>query len=290
MTDDTLQESLFEDPLGLRFRHARERLRWSLEAAAQQLKLPVAVLDAIEREDWARLGPAIFARSYVSSYARLLGLSPALADEAVPGRAQPELVAAVGSVPARRVVRRPRGARRFLVMLAVVAGLLLAAWAAGLPELARGWIGSSSAAAVSPPSARRDVSAIAASAAGTGTAATDGATAIPPLAASGAAAFPSAASAPSATSGAGELVLHFRGDSWIEVLAPDGATVERGLVAAGAERRFAPGTVGQVTLGDAAAVEVSRDGATLAAGPPNAAKVSRFTVSSDGSIHPSAID
>lgn len=140
MTQDTMQENLFEDPLGLRFRHARERLRWSLEAAAQQLKLPTAVLDAIEREDWPRLGPAIFARSYISSYARLLGLPAALADDAIPGRAQPELVAAVGSVPARRVARRPRGARRFLATLAVLVLLVVVAWAIGLPDLARGWL------------------------------------------------------------------------------------------------------------------------------------------------------
>ena len=85
MTIDSFQDSLFEDPIGLRFRNARERERWTLEAVAQKLKLPVAVLDAIEREDWPRLGAPIFVRSYVGSYARLLGLPPTLADEGVRG-------------------------------------------------------------------------------------------------------------------------------------------------------------------------------------------------------------
>ena len=102
MNQDTPQESLFEDPIGLRFRHARERLRWSVESAAQQLKLPVAVIEALEREDWARLGPAIYARSYVTSYARLLGLPQGLADEAVRGRVEPDIVSSMGSMPPPR--------------------------------------------------------------------------------------------------------------------------------------------------------------------------------------------
>jgi cytoskeletal protein RodZ len=88
----------------------------------------------------------------------------------------------------------------------------------------------------------------------------------------------------------GELVLAFRGDSWIEVLGPDGVAVERGLVAAGSTRHFVPAAVGVVTLGDATVVEVSRDGLVLDTGTLDAAKRARFTVSSDGSIHPSAID
>ena len=91
MIQDNLQDSLFEDPVGLRFRHAREKARWSLESAAQQLKLPVAVLDAIEREDWPRLGAPIFVRSYVGSYAKLLGLPASVADEVVRGKPQPQL-------------------------------------------------------------------------------------------------------------------------------------------------------------------------------------------------------
>ena len=43
MTIESFQDTLFEDPVGLRFRHAREKARWSLESVAQQLKLPVAV-------------------------------------------------------------------------------------------------------------------------------------------------------------------------------------------------------------------------------------------------------
>jgi cytoskeleton protein RodZ len=275
MSQDTVQDSLFQDPIGLRFRAARERLRWTIETAAQQLKLPKDVLEAIEREDWARLGPAIYARSYITSYARLLGLPVALADEAVAGRQQPDLVSNIGSVARpRRLPSRGARAGRPLVVVVVLLALLAAAWALGLPDVVRhalagmtgsgGSGGAPTAAAPTPaPAAPAPMQTL-------------------PMPSASASAAPAVA--------AGDIVLRFRGDSWVEVLGTDGAAVERGLLGAGAERRFSPGQVRQVTLGDATVVDVSRDGVALDLGPANATKAARFTVSSDGSIHPSAID
>jgi cytoskeleton protein RodZ len=128
VSQDSFQDSLFEDPVGLRFRHAREKARWTLEGAAQQLKLPVAVLDAIEREDWQRLGAPIFVRSYVGSYARLLGLPELVADDVVRGKPQPQL-ASVGNVPPRRRLDRRVGrAARIAMVLVVLAALGALAW------------------------------------------------------------------------------------------------------------------------------------------------------------------
>ena len=128
MIQDNMQDSLFEDPIGLRFRHAREKARWSLEAAAQQLKLPVAVLDAIEREDWTRLGAPIFVRSYIGSYAKLLGMPASVADEVVRGKPQPQL-ASIGNVPPRRRLDRRLGrAARVALVLAALAALGALAW------------------------------------------------------------------------------------------------------------------------------------------------------------------
>lgn len=125
MTIDSFQDSLFEDPIGLRFRNARERERWTLEAVAQKLKLPVAVLDAIEREDWPRLGAPIFVRSYVGSYARLLGLPPTLADEVVRGKPTPPLVSIGGSAPSRSALAGP--ALGYVLMTLVVVAAVVAA-------------------------------------------------------------------------------------------------------------------------------------------------------------------
>lgn len=127
MSIESFQDSLFEDPIGLRFRNAREKERWTLDLAAQRLKLPVAVLDAIEREDWARLGAPIFVRSYVGSYARLLGLPETLADEVVRGRPAPPLVS-IGAAPLARSGLGGAALGYLLMTLLVVAAVVAAAF------------------------------------------------------------------------------------------------------------------------------------------------------------------
>jgi cytoskeleton protein RodZ len=124
MTIDSFQDTLFEDPIGLRFRHAREKARWTLDAAAQQLKLPVAVLDAIEREDWARLGAPIFVRSYLGSYARLLGLPATLADDVVRGKPTPPLVSIGGASVSRSGF--PGTAFVYLLMTVLIVAVVIA--------------------------------------------------------------------------------------------------------------------------------------------------------------------
>jgi cytoskeleton protein RodZ len=275
MSQDTFQDSLFEDPIGLRFRHARERMRWSLESAAQQLKLPVAVLDAIEREDWARLGAPIFVRSYLGSYARLLGLPPGIADEVVRGTPTPQL-GEIGSLAAsRKPDRRIGGLAAVAIVVLVLLGFA-AAFYFGMPGQATS-TGSldatpaiAAAAAADRPAPRVAAQAAVATAPG--------------------AIDPNIGSPDASSAQPGELHLEFRGDSWVEVLGPDGLTVERGLAAAGTERRFAAGQVGQFTLGDASVVGLRVGGVLQDLSGVGAAKVARFTVSSDGSIHPAAVD
>jgi cytoskeleton protein RodZ len=108
----------------------------------------------------------------------------------------------------------------------------------------------------------------------------------PPVLASMTPTLPAATARPAVAGVAGELVLRFRSDSWVEVLDPAGARVERGLVTAGSERRFAPGQVGRVTLGNADAVEVLQGGQMVDLGAFRQANVARFAVSSDGKLAP----
>ncbi|HEX5693484.1 MAG TPA: helix-turn-helix transcriptional regulator, partial [Arenimonas sp.] len=79
MSTEGRQDVLFEEPIGLRLRAAREKNGLSQEQAGHQLRLPVAIIDAMEREDWSRLGAQIYVRSYLGSYLRLLGLPAELA-------------------------------------------------------------------------------------------------------------------------------------------------------------------------------------------------------------------
>lgn len=246
MTIESFQDTLFEDPIGLRFRHAREKARWSLESAAQQLKLPVSVLDAIEREDWARLGAPIFVRSYVGSYAKLLGLPASLADDVVKGKPAPQLVAFGGTPVATRAYNRSSMNVGYLVMTILIVAAVVAL-------------------ALYFQSPKRSVTLI-------------------PLDASDAYASmaPLEAGLPAQVPGA--IVIRFRGDSWVDLVDRSGVSLERGLVVAGTERRFEARQLARVTLGDATAVEVTLAGAQLDLTPFREANVARFTVSSDGRI------
>ena len=76
------------------------------------------------------------------------------------------------------------------------------------------------------------------------------------------------------------------GDSWVQVLATDGRTLEKGLLSAGQVRTYKAAEVGKVILGNAQAVVVQRGERTQDLAPFQRANVARFTVSSDGSLAP----
>ena len=282
MTIESFQDTLFEDPVGLRFRHAREKARWSLESVAQQLKLPVAVLEAIEREDWARLGAPIFARSYIGSYAKILGLPATLADDVVRGKPAPQLVSIGSGTPVRRSANRSVMNLAYLAMTILIVGsVVLLAMYFQSPRR------SAEVLPLDTPSFSSEVAASeslpVAPAAGAPAATAAAPTSEAPVMAAPAPALPTAP----ARSG-DELVLRFRGQSWVDVVDQAGAPIERGLIPAGTERRFAAGRVAHVTLGDATAVDVDLGSVALDLVPYSEANVARFTVSSEGKVYPVA--
>jgi cytoskeleton protein RodZ len=72
----------------------------------------------------------------------------------------------------------------------------------------------------------------------------------------------------------------------VDVVDAQGSRIERGLVEAGAERRYAAGQVARITLGNSEAVDVSFGGKSLDLTPYRSANVARFTVSSAGEPSP----
>jgi len=283
MNIESFQDTLFADPVGLRLKHAREKERLSKEAVAQQLKFPVSVIEAIEREDWPRLGAPIFVRSYIGSYARLLGLPSTLADEAVRDKPAPALEAVGNGSPARRLFDRGLMNLAYLVMTVVIAGLAIAL-AVHYQAAARLTPASASALSLDVPTP--------ASLVPTGDASVslpDPVVSVPtvnsvaaPVMASLAPPLP-----PAPTPNAHELQLRFRGESWIDATDLAGTRIERGLVPAGSERRYELGQISRIVLGDANAVEASLGPGRLDLAPfrdVNDAKVARFAVSSDGKL------
>jgi cytoskeleton protein RodZ len=68
--------SAVETP-GPRLRRERERQGLSLQKAADELHLDNWVIEALETDQYARLGPAVYARGHLKKYATLLGIPSA---------------------------------------------------------------------------------------------------------------------------------------------------------------------------------------------------------------------
>ena len=92
---DPIQNPLFREPIGMTFRAKRELMDLSVEDAAKALKFGTHLIEAIEHEEWQKLGAPIYAKSYINSYIKLLGLSEEIRNE-IPGMtATPQLKAII---------------------------------------------------------------------------------------------------------------------------------------------------------------------------------------------------
>jgi cytoskeleton protein RodZ len=64
------------EALGERFRAAREARGISISQAAEQIRIRSVYLAAIEEENWGTIGAPVYARGFLRTYARFLGLDP----------------------------------------------------------------------------------------------------------------------------------------------------------------------------------------------------------------------
>src|SRR5579872_5579107 len=64
------------ETFGTRLRRQRERRQVSLAAIAEQTKIKMSLLDALERDDVSQWPVGIFRRAYLRSYAKVVGLDP----------------------------------------------------------------------------------------------------------------------------------------------------------------------------------------------------------------------
>lgn len=300
MNSEVVQDVLFQDPIGMRLRRGREQAGLTIEQVGQQLKLPVAIVQAMELDDWARLGAPVYVRSYLGSYLRLVGLPATLAEPAARSNPAPALVAMGSSSRLRHALNRTVRNAVYLVMtgVLVVPVYFVARYYQdqNRPEVltletsAEMVQAQAVAAPVQAPEPLPAASLPSTPVAGpeAGPALADGVEPAPAPADAAANHGPVMASMapfpkPAADDG---LVLRFRGESWVEVLDAQGARVERGLVEAGAERRYAAGQVARITLGNSDAVDVSFADKALDLSPYRTANVARFTVSSAGEPAP----
>jgi cytoskeleton protein RodZ len=261
--------------VGRRLREAREAAGLGLADVSARLKMPLRVVESLEAEDWSRLGAPGFVRVLLRTSARLLGFAAAPVEDAagVSVVVPPVLTPRTYTSPLQRFAEHAARRAVYIVMTIAIA---IPVWLATRPhaELAASDAAPLDAPAPTQPApARREATRHAPAAA---TASREGPH---PLVASLAALPPRETPV---------LALDFEGDSWAQVIAPDGAVLEQALMHAGDHRSYAPGEVGGVVLGNAAAVRVNSRGREADLAPYLRANVARFTVSSEGSLAPAA--
>jgi cytoskeleton protein RodZ len=270
------------DSCGARLRKAREAAGFTQDEVSARLKMPSRIVNALESGDWDALGAPVFVRGQLRSYARLLKLEldvDACLDEAHVGPVVPAELVSHSHTPRYRHLFEQ--ATRRAVYIVLTAAIAVPVWLATRPHLSKpisvqsldipgqladsddnGKVRDGNAAESPRTTSRRKPERT-------------------PVIASITPRGAQEASAP-------ELSLVFNSESWMEVRAPDGSTVEQGLLAAGERRTYEADAVHRIVLGNATAVEVRQDGRTVDLEPFSRANVARFTLSSDGSVAPAA--
>ncbi|AAW75786.1 RodZ domain-containing protein [Xanthomonas oryzae pv. oryzae] len=278
--------NLFEQEKGCgqHLREAREAAGLSVDEVAGKLRMPVHVVRSLEQEDWQCLGAPVFVRGQLRSYARFLqvDLEPLLQQATIAPIEPVKLVSHTHTPRARRILESTARKAMYVVITGVFA---VPVWYATRSHLD----------GKAPSTVSLDSMPEAAKSPAPGTAATQPAptpreqpapyiasmTPVPRATAD--AQVPAAAAAPG-----GSLSLNFSGDSWVQILAPNGSAVEKALIRAGERRTYSPGQVGRIVLGNASAVEVQQGGSIVDVRPFQRANVARFAVSSDGSVVPAS--
>ncbi|MFT4179107.1 MAG: DUF4115 domain-containing protein [Thermomonas sp.] len=245
---------------GERLRAAREAAGMSIDDVAGKLKMPARVVCSLEAEDWSRLGAPVFVRGQVRSYSRLLGLTTAPMMAALDvGPVEPSKLVSRTHTPKAQWWAEQIGRR--LVYVVLTLSLAIPAWVATRQHLSDADTGVAAldtpVDAVAQPASEGPRTVVAS---------------MTPVA------------KPAVKPADAGIVLRTRGESWFEVIGTDGASLEKGLLPAGSERRYTAAQVQRLTIGNAAAVELEHRGRPVDLTPFARANVARFTVSSDGSL------
>ncbi|MDA8351508.1 MAG: helix-turn-helix domain-containing protein [Pseudomonadota bacterium] len=267
--------------IGARLRAARERSGMSLAQAAHRLHVSADVLEALEDEQFERLGAPIYVKSYLGRYAELLGESAQALQAELAGAAMaaPDLTRIPRAAPASGRASALLAAAGIGVAVVLAAGLSWWGWT-HVSRHAVAVVGHSGGAgaptATAPAAARPRPPATAASSV----------SAVASVPASAPAAAPAVSSAPTHASEM-RISLQFPTASWVSVTDATGRSLFRGLVLPGTLESFAgPGPL-HVVLGYADGVALKVNGRSVPLAPyvgrDHAASVA---VAADGEISP----
>lgn len=273
--------------IGARLKAERERRGLSAQKAADELHLDGWVIDALEAEDYERVGPAVYAKGHLKRYAALLGLPAAQIMAGYESRSQAPRTPS--PAPANVRLRTDAPAVSNLPWLQIAGSLAVLLLVGGVlwwkPWHHRGTSPESVAPAAIAP--RAAANAAVDEPAGAVTAAA----ALPPSSASAVAAPSTAAAAApvppesDALAGAGHarLRLSFSADSWVDIHDALGRRTFAGKGRANTVRTVAGPAPMRVYLGFASGVQLEVNNRTVAIGPQFlAGDVARFEAGADG--------
>ncbi len=295
--------------IGSRLRAAREITGQSVQQYARQLKVPSAVLQSIESEQWDRLGAPIYVRNHVRAYAKALNINVDTDLETlITSFAKPELVAMAPSTQLQRFIDlSSRNVAYIAGTLMFVPLVFLAATQLNKPrpivsapldpppisamQISSPPLQTSSLASIDSgqmPVPAGDVALPAALA----DELSDPQVAAEPISTpqtvsaalgSFSAASPASAVSQSAVS---QSVIEFslRDQSWVEIRNRDGRRLVSSLLADGEVGRFPLEDISSLVFGNADAVSLNISGNTVDVEPFRAANVVRIAVSSDGEL------
>jgi cytoskeleton protein RodZ len=285
---------------GARLKAEREHRGLSAQKAADELHLDRWVIDALEADDYKRIGPTVYAKGHLKKYAALLGLPAAEILAGYESRTQtPDAPVAAGPsmiLKQRADASDPSRLKSMQIAVGVAAGLLLLGvlwwrpWhprgparhapAATAPitaspdKVAGAGDGGVSSAVTSPPMAR-DVSPMPAA---------------PQSAPVSAAAAPAAAvtaaprdSAAVAGAGRARLRLSFSADSWVDVHDASGRRTYAGTGLANSVKTITGTAPMRVYLRSGSGVQLEINDRAVAIAPQFfAGDVARFEAGADG--------
>ena len=279
---------------GPRLKAERERRGLSSQKAADELHLDGWVIDALEAEDYERIGPPVYAKGHLKRYAALLGLPPAEIVAGYESRVQaPKLPASQPSnvrlrtdEPAVSNLPWPQIAIAAAAVLLAVGVLWWRPWHQhGVAPASSAPLTANPSAASSDPATESAADASAAASPSPASRAMASPQSAPPA---GAVAANPATQAPSetdATAGAGRahLRLSFSADSWVDVHDAAGRRAFAGNGRANSVRTIDGIAPMRVYLGFASGVQLEINNRAVAIGPQFVAgDVARFEAGADG--------
>jgi cytoskeleton protein RodZ len=282
------------DTPGPRLKVERERRGLSAQKAADDMHLDAWVIDALESDNYERIGPAVYAKGHLKKYASLLGLP---AEEILAGYAAvaaPRVVAvAPPSVRLRASETVPSKLPWAPIAGCVVAVLVIAGLLWLKPWNPRSAVSSSTAQPVSAAAAAAAAANANAPAPSAGLSAglsLEPEQALPAVAdapsaavAVAVAAKPAVAEADAAGSGHARLRLSFSADSWVEVSNAAGQRVFAGYGHANTVKTLAGSAPLRVFLKQAGGVQLEINDRAVAIAPQFVTgNVARFEAGADG--------